>query len=48
MSPAELEAKFIDNVAPLAGHAKARALADMILRLEELPQASALFDRLFE
>lgn len=47
MTEDELMVKFVDNVAPVAGDAKARALADMILALEELPHASLLFDRLF-
>jgi len=47
MTEAELIAKFVDNVAPAVGAAAARELADMSLRLEELPRASELLDRIF-
>jgi len=47
MSEAELGAKFIENVAPAAGEATARELAEMVLRFEELPRASMLLERLF-
>jgi 2-methylcitrate dehydratase PrpD len=42
MTEAELVAKFVENVAPVAGDARAKALAGMILSVESLPLASAL------
>jgi len=47
LTEAELVAKFVENVAPVAGEARARELAEMALHLEEIPRASALLDRLF-
>ena len=47
MTEAELIDKFVDNVAPALGTAGAHELAAMSLRLEELPRASALLDRVF-
>ena len=44
LSEGELVAKFIANVAPVAGEAKARELADMSLHLEDLPRAASLMD----
>jgi hypothetical protein len=47
MSAEELVAKFVENVAPGAGETRARELADMVLRFDELPRASMLLDRLY-
>jgi hypothetical protein len=47
LTEAQLLEKFVDNVAPAIGEAGARELADLTLRLEELPRASALLDRVF-
>jgi hypothetical protein len=46
LSEGELVEKFVENVAPAAGEARARDVAAMILELEELPRARALMDRL--
>ena len=42
MTESELVVKFVENVAPVAGEARAKALADMLLSVESLPLASAL------
>jgi hypothetical protein len=47
MTEAELVEKFVDNVTPAIGAERARQLAAMTLRLEELPHASALLDHVF-
>jgi hypothetical protein len=47
MSEAELIAKFVDNVSPAVGEGVARELADMSMRLEELPRASVLLERIY-
>lgn len=44
MTEDELRVKFLDNVAPVTGDARARELADLILELDELPRASVLLD----
>jgi len=47
MSEAELVAKFVENVTPGAGESKARELAELALRFDELPRASMLLDCLY-
>jgi hypothetical protein len=47
LTEAQLLEKFVDNVAPSIGEAGARELAGLTLRLEELPRASILLDRVF-
>lgn len=42
MTESELVVKFVENVAPVAGEARAKALAEMLLSVESLPLASAL------
>lgn len=46
VTEAELVEKFVENVAPGFGERTARELAGMSLRLEELPRAGALLERL--
>lgn len=47
MTEAELVAKFVDNIAPATGAARARELADLVMRVEKLPRASALLDHIY-
>jgi len=46
LAEAELVDKFVENVAPAAGETTARELAEMSLRLEELPRARVLLERI--
>jgi len=46
MTEDEIVAKFVDNAAPAVGERRARELAGMALRLEELPRASILLESL--
>jgi 2-methylcitrate dehydratase PrpD len=46
LTEADLVAKFIENVAPIAGAAGANELAEMILAVETLPRATMLLETL--
>lgn len=46
LTEAELITKFVANVKPVAGESTARALVQMILEVEKLPHAAAIFERL--
>ena len=46
LDEAELVAKFVENVAPVAGELRARELAAMSLQLEALPHAAELLEHL--
>ena len=48
MSEPDLVAKFIANVAPVAGGARARNVSQLVLGVDRLPRARALLDALFE
>jgi 2-methylcitrate dehydratase PrpD len=47
LSEAELVAKFVENVAPVAGEGRARAAAALALGIDRLPRGRALLDALF-
>ena len=47
MTEAELVTKFVDNISPATGAARARTLAELVMRVEELPRASSLLDHIY-
>lgn len=44
LGEADLTAKFVENVAPVAGEVRARELAASVMQVETLPRAAALLD----
>jgi hypothetical protein len=47
MTEEPLLEKFVENVAPVAGEARARKVAAMVLEVDRLPRAATLLDELF-